>query len=1327
MIKSAVRGQHCPRHLQLFYVTPKHKGFNGSRCLLADTATASLLTARPPERRPFRSFQSFSGGIGYFQGQATGRMLALHLLFLLSFVVGARGQCPQLIGNVIDTTQVSPYYKAGINCQWNVSLYAASIVSVIEISNLDLPYIDQLTISGSGFIYKIITGTQVRGCCVRWTDLEQNPAPIFTQGSFQVNLNALSLYSGKGFRLQFFLDMANVKAEDARVILTGLVLLVPRSLVVLAAVVEMECVEATAVPVDSDDSNLGYSGDDCSRHYIEGRVDLTQQPSGRAVLSIQPNSLSGPTLIFRNQSDRSTVSLVNINTLSRLSLYGTSSLGPNFIDQIDTPTAMTFYDPFYYTEAQVYESQISLSWLTVSCPYCQSGYCSPLGTCLCNPGIGGGSCDQFTCSNCWNRGTCGSNGICQCGSGFSGPDCSLSDNSYYQVTDNLYNGMMNILGNISTPLTISLNDATSLYVIPTKVNQPFFIQIAEGSVYRIVLDKTPFLVETSIQFDAPSVNLVYYRVYCPNDCSGNGQCWPTSVDNRFGTCVCDDYHTGSDCSTPKCVNDCSGHGVCGSNGCTCDTYWWGPDCSLDTCQGYKEIRLSDGQPFFFADHITGSAPSQADCYWQFRADSEYNGTFDYTSTPTYPMKDGFQAYAQKLSSCLNSCSGNGDCYQYACLCEYGYTGDDCSQFQLPITLYSGNMSLYDNKWSIYQIDTRQVASVQITRTNNYGNVFFFLSQDQMTTLETLNSNVSLTNILPSTYTFLQFVSYDRFSSSFFNSSTYYLSVMGYGPDLVGGLGLSVKVKYQPGVVITGTTQMASRSTTTQAKPVTGTNPHSGIFFTFSSAITTSVQNIASSTDGTKSAASTTILPTAESAVSMTFTVTVSGSTPSFDQFSAVMADVMGCSQAEVTATSRKRDYDQSFRLTQPSLSQLSAANDSLYEATQEAQTSPDDNAFSRAAVKYGITPFNVMIKSASLASGTDNQGTNDQGGGSTASKSKTGAIVGGVVGGIFGILVIVAVVLAVLTMKKKEKRDEEGVQMKEQPDQKVEVRQEASVVVATEDEGAEEEGEERERKEEEREEVEKLKEEKTEEKREEKKGEEKKDSAALIPYPKLKNKGEGESRSEADRQQEVEREKLEENEGEEMDEEIEETGEEAEEEEEYTEESDSQEDEEIVPPNVVPYHPTLTETPTPIETSTPTPETIAPIETPVPTAMQTSTPIPVIAEAVAPIATPTPTHVVVETPTPAPTSTPAISVVSSQTAVPAKPPVKSRKEREEALRAKAEELREQIERRIADMDELLLETQTREVEEKQRLLEEENTQTRRHMEAIEKRISQLAE
>ena len=66
-------------------------------------------------------------------------------------------------------------------------------------------------------------------------------------------------------------------------------------------------------------------------------------------------------------------------------------------------------------------------------------------------------------------------------------------------------------------------------------------------------------------------------------CSGHGTCFSGEAGN--GTCVCDQFYSGLDCSN-VCPSECSGRGTCddGASGtatCTCDLNWAPPDCS--TC------------------------------------------------------------------------------------------------------------------------------------------------------------------------------------------------------------------------------------------------------------------------------------------------------------------------------------------------------------------------------------------------------------------------------------------------------------------------------------------------------------------------------------------------------------------------------------------------------------------------------------------------------------------------------------------------------------------------------------------------------------------------
>lgn len=58
-----------------------------------------------------------------------------------------------------------------------------------------------------------------------------------------------------------------------------------------------------------------------------------------------------------------------------------------------------------------------------------------------------------------------------------------------------------------------------------------------------------------------------------------------TCDFTNGQCVCDEYHTGTDCSERRCRNGCNGsNGECGGPDndyqCTCNAIWAGEDCSI---------------------------------------------------------------------------------------------------------------------------------------------------------------------------------------------------------------------------------------------------------------------------------------------------------------------------------------------------------------------------------------------------------------------------------------------------------------------------------------------------------------------------------------------------------------------------------------------------------------------------------------------------------------------------------------------------------------------------------------------------------------------------
>lgn len=200
----------------------------------------------------------------------------------------------------------------------------------------------------------------------------------------------------------------------------------------------------------------------------------------------------------------------------------------------------------------------------VPCPgYCEGRGTCMMGTCVCNVNFYGAECQYERCPNdCSGNGFC-DKGTCACNVGFQGSGCHIRapkvvSASEKKVEPQHLQEKLDILKTMMPP------------VCPENCNGRGSCG-SSGSCACIA-----------------GFSGIACQNYCPNLCSGHGEC-------TTGMCVCMSGFSGADCSLKTC---CSGHGDCSlPDACVCDPGFMGDMCELEmscidpTCSGHGSCGL----------------------------------------------------------------------------------------------------------------------------------------------------------------------------------------------------------------------------------------------------------------------------------------------------------------------------------------------------------------------------------------------------------------------------------------------------------------------------------------------------------------------------------------------------------------------------------------------------------------------------------------------------------------------------------------------------------------------------------------------------------------
>ena len=186
---------------------------------------------------------------------------------------------------------------------------------------------------------------------------------------------------------------------------------------------------------------------------------------------------------------------------------------------------------------------------------------------------------------------------------------------------------------------------------------------------------------------------------CPERCSGRGNCTasgcnclprfggfncalecdPKCVENGHvcvaGECVCQNGRTGSSCEDVTCDAPCLNDGICVNGSCLCKSPFSGERCQIhhcqDACSGAGECV--DGRCVCrvgFEGHACERRSCPSGC------NAPIHGVCD-PSTGQCTCRDGYYGRDCADRICDDPCSYHGVCVNSSCLCDDGWTGDQC--------------------------------------------------------------------------------------------------------------------------------------------------------------------------------------------------------------------------------------------------------------------------------------------------------------------------------------------------------------------------------------------------------------------------------------------------------------------------------------------------------------------------------------------------------------------------------------------------------------------------------------------------------------------------